>query len=154
MIYGLVSNDMLPAYGNQRVSILSPGETILPCCICDADVSFSDKEDVIEAACSKECYDKTDWMSEVPVLKPSHLIREEKAENNRCPKCNGPAKGRGFRHEDDCELNCKFKPDDGKKKVLCCPTCGGMPRGRGFAHKANCQNSCHAKMAKEKAECC
>lgn len=58
-----------------------------------------------------------------------------------CQKCGGPAKGRGYKHVEGCELSTKAKLAAAKAEKgtpATCPDCGGPARGRGYTHAATC----------------
>lgn len=73
---------------------------------------------------------------ECPPPVPTKIVKPQK-----CPKCGGLRRGRGFTHETNCPLKVEVKTVP-KADLPVCPSCGGTKRGRGFAHAPGCKNSC------------
>lgn len=104
--------------------------TGIVCCVCNRQMRArtSDTRYCDEYWCSKECYNKAPY--NFPVFKV--LEKTSAQEEKTCDKCGGPARGRGFVHEDDCpEVLAKTQ-----KRI--CPECSGPAKGRGFKHSDTC----------------
>ncbi len=93
-------------------------------------VRQKDTKDCDRFWCSQECYKEAPW--EFPKWREVEKENKVQTEEKKCPKCGGPARGRGFVHTDDCEDVLK------KNEKRSCPECGGPAKGRGFKHVGEC----------------
>lgn len=132
-------NDPKLVQGNGRITLFpepkSDCEDELTGIVCNAcgvelRVRKKDTQDCDCYWCSQECYKASPW--EFPKFKEYVRPGTAQTEEKVCPKCGGPARGRGFVHTEDCEDVVK------KNEKRSCPECGGPAKGRGFKHSDEC----------------
>jgi len=80
--------------------------------------------------CSPECYKKAPW--DFPILQEAPKDSASQKGEKTCPLCGGPARGRGYAHEETCSEIQK------KSEKRVCSECGGSAKGRGFNHIGEC----------------
>jgi hypothetical protein len=103
------------------------------CCVCNKEhlVKKADTQNADQYWCNHDCYLKQPYP--FPVIAP--FSKKEKKVTETCPACGGPARGRGFTHEDGCSELLKKKENEKGP----CPECGGPSQGRGWVHtNPNC----------------
>jgi len=138
VIYAHYNDHMLQATDGKMILFPEPKTDcvddldVVRCYSCGVEISVRKKDikDCDRFWCSNECYKKSPW--EFPPIITSKKESEIQTEEKVCPKCGGPARGRGFAHTEDCEDVIK------KTEKRTCPECGGPAKGRGFKHRDNC----------------
>lgn len=172
IVYYAKVND--PAYEclGGHLDLLFDGEIETNCVNCDKKIKHSKSlYRIVGVCCSRECaenigyYGGNDIMNMsvnelneneieqtiesapvATVVSPVTIVKESKT----CPKCSGPAKGRGYTHVDGCELDKragqKLNQDGTTVPARVCSLCNGPARGRGFTHTADCSENSKNKI--------
>lgn len=137
-IYAHVNDPSLQATGGRITLFPEPKKdcedelTRIKCRACNREmrVRKKDTKNCDCYWCGHECMGKDPW--EFPTLPEGTQKKDGKDEEKTCPKCKGPARGRGFVHTEDCEEVVK------KSEKRACPECKGPAKGRGFNHVGEC----------------
>ncbi len=93
--------------------------------LCAKDIKESDR-----FWCNEACYKKDPW--EFPKIVDAPKSSASQKGDQVCPHCNGPARGRGYAHTEECSEVQK------KNEKRFCPECNGPAKGRGFNHIGEC----------------
>ncbi len=89
---------------------------------------------ITDVFCSNSCYINVHEFLPIPPESTAPQQSSYKAVNSeKCEKCGGKRKGKGWAHNEGCSLDTRPK---GPKSF--CPKCNGPARGRGFIHTTNC----------------
>lgn len=167
-VYAKVGN---PKLGATRVSCLKPGGNQQGICInCNTTLNYYPTYETIQTldnqgcrskalACSFKCAQKAGWFppikfkepkepneptltTEAPTLNTQTMPTPNKEPKPNCLICNGPPKGRGHTHTNECPKNTTKKAAQCKARQEVkpnCPECNGTPARRGWTHTNECQ---------------
>jgi len=115
----IVIDNKLPVYGNRRVSFLAPGNSeTIKCAFCKQIIRYGGNDtNIVAAFCTSEHFNQGN-MNFLPECSDliEHPITEHtsnKSASNKpkkcqtkeprtCPHCQGPPRGRGFIHQENC----------------------------------------------------
>ena len=148
------------------------GEHTVACCGCGQELRFTATLlncTLVRAACGSDCKTKGFVWPELPKAEPVHkavepdlpdddgdepdipddepklrVVQPPKAAKPPCAGCGGPARGKGYAHQDVGGQPCPNAPKPKPASTETCPHCGGSKRGRGFAHQDGGGKPCPA----------
>lgn len=104
------------------------------CDVCGTELQFvKDSLYPIKAVACPGC--QPNWIP-VPRYEPKSAVVASESRPETCPDCGGKRAGRGYAHNEGCDV-ATVKP---KGEVKTCPACGGPKRGKGYTHKPDCSD--------------